>query len=195
MKLILASTSPYREALLQRLSLPFECVPPQIDEDHWKQAISDPQQLAVTLALEKARSVASQHPEALVIGGDQTAVLGTEILGKPGDRERNIEQLLQLSGQTHQLLTAVCVIQEQTERILLDQTFLRMRDLTRAEIEAYVDLDQPFDCAGGFKFEEHGVCLFDEVRCTDTTAIEGLPLLTLSKVLREFGLQFPLKPS
>lgn len=195
MKLILASTSTYREALLRRLGIPFECVSPDVDEDHWKHSISDPQQLVVTLAQAKAKAVSTDHPEALVIGADQVAVLDSDILNKPGSREGNIEQLTQLSGRTHQLLTAVCVMYAETSRILLDQTFLRMRELSQAEIEAYVDLDTPFDCAGGFKFEEHGVSLFEEVRCTDATAIEGLPLLTLSKVLREFGLQFPLAPS
>jgi len=105
--------------------------------------------------------------------------------------KKNIEQLTKLSGQTHQLLTAVCLIHQETERLLLDRTFLRMRPLTSAEIEAYVDLDEPFDCAGGYQFENHGVSLFEDVRSTDTTAIEGLPLLLVAKTLREFGLQFP----
>ncbi|MBD3674496.1 MAG: septum formation protein Maf [Planctomycetaceae bacterium] len=195
MKLILASTSSYRESLLRRLGLLFESAAPGVEEAHWKQTINDPRELAVTLAREKANAIASHSPDAVVIGADQVAVIDSEILDKPGSRAANIEQLKRLSGQTHQLLTAVCVKQDQTERILLDQTFLRMRDLTPAEIEAYVDLDEPFDCAGGFKYEAHGVSLFEEVRCTDTTAIQGLPLLTLSKVLRDFGLHFPMSSS
>jgi len=191
MNLILASTSFYRQSLLKRLGLPFEVMSPGVDESQYKQSISEPQELAVSLAQAKAHSIAKDHPDQLVIGADQLAVINGEILDKPGSREKNIEQLTKLSGQTHQLLTAVCLIHQETERLLLDRTFLRMRPLTSAEIEAYVDLDEPFDCAGGYQFENHGVSLFEDVRSTDTTAIEGLPLLLVAKTLREFGLQYP----
>jgi len=191
MNLILASTSPYRKSLLERLGLPFEVESPGIDESHWKESISNPQELAVVLAREKARAVSSRHPAAVILGSDQVAVLGSEILEKPGDRTTNIAQLQRLSKQTHQLITAVCVLHGETERMLLDQTFLRMRELTEQQIEAYLELDRPYDCAGGYKFEAHGISLFEEVRGTDTTAIEGMPLLMLAKTLREFGFEFP----
>jgi septum formation protein len=195
MNLILASSSPYRKTLLKRLGLPFQVIPPAVDESELKQAISEPQQLAVSLAQAKAQVVAEDHTDALVIGADQLAVIENEILDKPENRERNISQLTKLSGQSHQLLTAICLIHQKTERLLLDRTFLRMRPLTTAEIEAYIDLDEPFDCAGGYQYEAHGVSLFEDVRSTDTTAIEGLPLLLVAKTLREFGLKFPQNQS
>lgn len=189
--LILASTSPYRERLLRRLGVPFRVVAPDVDESSWKESISAADELAVALAQAKARSVAQREPDAVIIGSDQVAVLGSELLSKPGSREANIEQLHRLSGETHDLITAVCVLRGAEERILLDHTSLKMRRLNRDEIEAYVDLDRAFDCAGGYKYEEHGISLYEDVRCIDATAIEGLPLISLARTLREFGLQFP----
>lgn len=190
-ELILASTSPYRRKLIRRLAVPFRDIPPAVDETTWKEAIAAPDELAVALAQAKARCVAQQEPEAVVIGSDQVAALGSELLNKPGSREDNIRQLERLSGKTHDLITAVCVLHGAEERILLDRTSLSMRRLSREEIEVYVDLDRAFDCAGGYKFEEHGISLFEEVRCTDATAIEGLPLMSLARTLREFGVRFP----
>lgn len=189
--LILASTSPYRERLLRRLGVPFRVIAPDVQESTWKESISAADELTVALARAKANRVAEREPEAVVIGSDQVAVLGPELLNKPGSRAANIKQLERLSGQTHQLVTAVCVVRGADERILLDRTCLRMRRLSPEEIAAYVNLDQAFDCAGGYKFEAHGVGLFEEIRCTDATAIEGLPLISLGKTLREFGMQFP----
>jgi septum formation protein len=190
-ELILASTSPYREKVLRRLSLPFRAIAPDVEESVWKEAIAAPDELAVALAQAKARCVAQQVPEAVVIGSDQVAALGSELLHKPGSREATIQQLEQLSGKTHDLITAVCVSYGAEERILLARTSLTMRRLSREDIEVYVDLDRAFDCAGGYKFEEHGISLFDEVRCTDATAIEGLPLISVARALREFGFHFP----
>lgn len=189
--LILASTSPYRERLLRRLGIPFRVVPSGIDESTFKESISAADELTVALAQAKARSVAQREPDAVVIGSDQVAVLGSELLSKPGSREANIDQLKRLSGETHELITAVCVLHGAEERILLDHTALTMRRLNRDEIEAYVDIDRAFDCAGGYKYEEHGISLYEDVRCTDATAIEGLPLISLARTLREFGFQFP----
>lgn len=189
--LILASTSPYRKRLLNRLAVSFRVVDPNVNESTWKDKISSADELTIALARAKARSVAEQEPAAVIIGSDQVAALGAELLNKPGSRAANIEQLERLAGQSHQLVTAVCVLHGREERTLLDRTFLRMRRLSQDEIEAYVDLDQAFDCAGGYKFEAHGVGLFEDIRCTDATAIEGLPLISLGRTLREFGIQFP----
>jgi len=190
-ELILASSSPYRQKVLRRLAVPFRVVAPDVEEAAWKAAISAPDELAVALARAKARCVWQQAPDAVVIGSDQVAALGSELLDKPGSREATIGQLERLSGRTHDLITAVCVLYGTEERILLDRTSLTMRRLSRPEIELYADLDRPFDCAGGYKFEEHGISLFEEVRCTDATAIEGLPLISVARTLREFGFRFP----
>lgn len=191
MNLILASTSPYRKALLERLGIPFRVENPPVDEDDWKQKGLLPEELALTLAIEKARTVASDNLESLVIGSDQLAVLEGTILGKPGSRKRAIEQLSRLAGKTHRLFTAVCVRHGSRERVIQDAVSLRMRQLDRAAIERYVDFDEPFDCAGSYKIESRGICLFEQIDCADATAIEGLPLLALSHLLREFGCDFP----
>lgn len=190
-ELILASTSPYRKQLMNRLAVPFRVIASEVEESAWKDEVSAPDELAVALARAKANSVAQQEPDAVVIGSDQVAALGSEVLDKPGSREATIRQLQKLSGTTHDLLTAVCVLYGAEERILLDRTSLTMRPLSREEIEVYADLDRAFDCAGGYKFEAHGISLFEEVRCTDASAIEGLPLMSLARTLREFGVHFP----
>lgn len=190
-ELILASGSSYRRKLMRRLAVPFRVIAPIVEESRWKAAICAPEELAVALARAKASSVAKMEPDAVVIGSDQVAALGSDLLDKPGSKEASVRQLWRLSGKTHELITAVCVLHGTEERVLLDRTTLTMRRLSPEEIELYVDLDRPFDCAGGYKFEEHGIALFEEIRCTDSTAIEGLPLIALARTLREFGIRFP----
>lgn len=188
--IILASTSKYRKSLLNRLGIPFEAMAPLCDEDQFKKLIRDPQELAVTLAREKARSLAGAHsPDTIVIGGDQVATFENEILGKPHTAEKAFAQLKKLQGKTHRLVTAVCVVQGSREFPILDITELEMRPLTDSEIQNYIEWDQPLDCAASYKIEKSGITLMKRIQCADFTAIEGLPLIQLTKVLKDLGVE------
>lgn len=190
--LILASTSPYRRELLARLRVSFECEAPGVDEGLVQRAGGTPIEIAEKLALLKAKAVAARHPGAIVIGGDQVAALGGTILGKPGSAERASEQLLLLQGQTHELVTAIVVIdQAGLVRTYTEVARLTMRPLGREEINRYVAADNPIDCAGSYKLESLGIALFDQIAAVDHTAIVGLPLLATARLLRECGLQVP----
>lgn len=189
--MVLASTSPYRAALLARLRIPFEAVAPTYVETN------DPRSVAATLVLTqaegKARSVVPSRPGAVVIGSDQVAVLDGEILTKPGSPERAIEQLGRLSGRTHRLLTAVVTLDGSTgeRQTHLDETELTLRSLSPDEIVAYVAADTPEHCAGSYKIESLGISLFERQRGDDPTAIVGLPLIALSHQLRNIGFRIP----
>ena len=193
MNLILASTSPYRRRLLDRLRLPFTCIDPAVEE-----SIRDgesPQARACRLATEKTLSVAETlQGAAIVIGSDQVACLGTQILHKPGTPEAAVAQLAASSGQTVQFWTAVSVWtspeQPPAQRVVPCE--VKMRALSTDEISRYVALDQPLDCAGSFKWESLGITLFETIRTDDPTALEGLPLIALSELLREAGVSLPL---
>ncbi len=189
--LILASSSPYRKELLARLRVPFQSVSPGIDEDAWHRSDLLPDILARELALAKAKVVAERFPECVVIGSDQVASLGEEILTKPGSAERAIEQLTRLAGKTHQLWTAVCIISPDRKDGSVDQTNLVMRKLSPDAIARYVQADMPIDCAGAYKIESLGISLFERVQTVDPTAIVGLPLTFVSEILRQLGFEVP----
>ncbi len=184
-RLILASTSPYRRAQLERLGLDFESVAPHVDEDSLQTSGLAPAEIARELALLKARAVFDKHPAATVIGGDQVCALGERILRKPGSASGARAQLAELSGKTHLLHTAVAVLSPRGSACHIEPARLAMRQLTDEEIAAYVDLDDPHDCAGSYKLEAAGIRLFERIDCADWTAIEGTPLLALCKLLRE----------
>jgi len=189
-RLILASTSRYRRELLGRLRLPFESVAPQVEED--QHAGESVESMVARLAEAKARAVARVHPGALVIGADQAASLGGHALGKPGDRERAIEQLALCSGQHVLFHTALCVIDAQGRQAAdLDTTTVRFRTLTDTEIARYVDAEQPYDCAGSFKCEGLGISLFEAIETSDPSALIGLPLIRLCALLRRAGVAVP----
>jgi septum formation protein len=183
--LILASTSPYRRALLERLRLPFQVARPEVSEAH--RPGEPPRERALRLALAKAGAVAERHPGAIVIGSDQVAALGNAILDKPGDAATCRRQLRELSARTAHFYTAVAV----GEVAHVDVTRAAFRALSDAEISRYVDSEQPFDCAGGFKMEGLGISLFDRIETTDPTALIGLPLIWLAAQLRAAGLPTP----
>ncbi|MFO0903580.1 MAG: nucleoside triphosphate pyrophosphatase [Pirellulales bacterium] len=185
--LLLASTSPYRRALLARLGLPFRVRAPLCDEESLKAAALSPRELAEHLAFAKADSLAWQEPQATIIGSDQLATFDGRILGKPGSFDAAVEQLLSMSGRPHQLITAFVVLHQAVARRHTDVATLQMRRLTRAEIERYVAADQPFDCAGAYKLEERGITLFERIESADHSAITGLPLIALTTTLRELG--------
>ena len=189
--LILASTSPYRRLLLARLGLPFECVAPGADETRLPDEPAEA--MAVRLARLKAEAVAARFPHAIVIGSDQVALRGTDILGKPGTVERCREQLRASSGQEVVFLTAVHVIDGSTGRVEahVDRTVVHFRDLADAEIDRYIERDHPLDCAGGFKAEALGIALFDRIESQDPTGLTGLPLSWLCGALRRARVQIP----
>ena len=185
--LLLASGSRYKRQLLERLRVPFHVYSPDVDES--PQAGEAPQGLVTRLAALKARTVAAQFAESLVIGADQVAVCGGLITGKPGNAARCAEQLRNASGQSVSFLTAVCLYREndQLADAYVDTTVVRFRTLTEAEIARYIELEQPFDCAGGFKAEGLGISLFDSIESHDPTALIGLPLIWLAGALRRAG--------
>lgn len=185
--LILASGSAYRQALLARIGLPFEVVVAGIDESG--RPGEAPAELVRRLAQDKASAVAMQRPEACIIGSDQLAVCGKRILGKPGSEARCVEQLLSCSERVVEFLTAVVLISPATGAAALhiDATQVHFRRLGRAEVERYVALERPLDCAGGFKCEGLGIVLFESIRSQDPTALIGLPMIWLAGALREAG--------
>lgn len=189
MALILASTSRYRRELLERLRLPFQVARPEVDET--PEAGESPVALAQRLARAKAQAIAVQLPDAWVIGSDQVAALGPQPLGKPGTRDKAIAQLHAMSGGEIQFHTSIALIRGDTVFEAMDTTRVSFRSLQAAEIERYVDAEQPLDCAGSFKSEGLGISLFDAIESSDPTALVGLPLIALSRLLREAGFTLP----
>lgn len=189
--LVLASSSVHRRQLLERLGLPFECAPPGVDEAPL--AGESPAALATRLARAKALAIARERNDAIVIGSDQVALRGEQVLGKPGDAERCRAQLAASSGCELTFLTAVCVVAAGGAQTFehIDRTIVQMRVLDHAEIARYVAQDRPWDCAGGFKAESLGVALVSRIETVDPTALTGLPLIWLAGVLRDCGLSVP----
>jgi len=190
-RLILASTSAYRRELLARLRVPFEALAPGCEEHRLPDEPA--QALALRLAQLKAETVATRHPGSVVIGSDQVAVRGTEILGKPGTVERCTAQLQQSSGHGVVFLTAVHIVDGRNARAEshVDHTVVRFRSLDADEIARYIAADAPLDCAGGFKAESLGITLFDRIESNDPTALTGLPLIWVSAALRRAGIPVP----
>jgi septum formation protein len=190
--LILASTSRYRHELLSRLQLPFRSEAPQVDES--PQPGEPPRTLAVRLADAKARSVSAMSPGALVIGSDQVASLDGRSLGKPGSEEAAVAQLLAMSGREVSFFTAVTLARDGRRLgAATDHTRVWFRVLVESEVREYVARDRPLDCAGAFRCEGLGVALFRRIRSDDPTALVGLPLIAVARLLREAGCS-PLLP-
>jgi septum formation protein len=187
--LVLASTSRYRAELLGRLRLRFERTAPGVDERQRPGEAA--RELAVRLARAKAAAIATQRPGAVVVGSDQVAELDGLALGKPGGRDAAIAQLQACSGREVLFHTAVCVARDAHCDAFLDLTRVRFRLLADAEIERYLDAEQPFDCAGSFKAEGLGACLFEAIHSEDPSALIGLPLIRLAASLRRHGYALP----
>jgi septum formation protein len=189
--IILASTSPHRRSLLERLGLPLTCVAPEVDEGLVEGEL--PRDRAMRLARAKASAVARLYPGAIVIGSDQVASIGDEaaaqILRKPGDRDTCRRQLLAMSGRTAHFDTAVAVARDATLNAHLEPTLVRFRKLQLSEIDSYMEREPSFDCAGGFKCEGLGVTLFDSIESRDPTALIGLPLIWLCAAFRDIGVK------
>ncbi|NPE60352.1 septum formation inhibitor Maf [Dickeya dadantii] len=186
-QIVLASTSLYRKALLEKLGLPFVCAAPDIDEtpDDGESA----SELVSRLAIAKARSLAGRYPDSLIIGSDQVCVLGGAITGKPHTRENAIRQLQQASGRCITFYTGLALLNSATTSLqcVVEPFDVYFRALSVREIERYVDCEQPFDCAGSFKSEGLGITLFDRLSGRDPNTLVGLPLITLLELLREEG--------
>lgn len=186
--LILGSTSPYRRELMQRLQTPFITAAPDIDET--RLADESARDMVLRLSLEKAKAVATRHPDALIIGSDQCAVLHEQVIGKPGSHENAVKQLQNSSGKTVAFLTGLCLYDSRDGSYQLDVVpfSVDFRELTAAEIDLYLRKDQPYNCAGSFRSESLGITLFKRMHGDDPTALMGLPLIRLSQMLQQAGL-------
>ncbi|MDH4554207.1 septum formation inhibitor Maf [Pseudomonas sp. BN417] len=189
--LVLASSSPYRRELLERLRLPFTWSAPAIDETRHPQESAE--RLVRRLALEKAQALATLHPNHLIIGSDQVAVLGEQILGKPHGFERARSQLLAASGTSVSFLTGLALLNSATGNYQVDCVpfTVHFRELDEARISRYLEAERPYDCAGSFKAEGLGVSLFRATEGSDATSLVGLPLIRLVDMLLAEGVQIP----
>lgn len=185
--LILASSSLYRKELLKRLKLPFTVQVSHVSEN--QNSDESATDLCERLAAQKAEKVAATHPNSLIIGCDQVAILNQSILGKPGNYETAFQQLSNSSGKTLLFHSAVCLLNSQTQRKQLTHitTEVRYRKLTSYQIEQYLRIDEPYDCAGSGRIESLGITLVESVISTDPTALIGLPLITLTEFLLKEG--------
>lgn len=190
-RIVLASSSSYRRGLLDRFLNDYEAVSPDVDESAWPDL--PPEELAPLLARKKAEAVSSKDRDALIIGADQLAVLDELVLGKPGDHQHAVEQLLAASGKAVRFLTAVCLLDPVTRKRYehVDTTTVRFRNFDRRLAENYLRHDQPYDCAGSFKLEGAGFVLFESVSTDDPTALIGMPMIWLSGQLQELGYLLP----
>lgn len=190
-RLILASSSPYRRQLLDRLAVAYTCISPDIDESPLPG--EPPESTALRLAHAKAEKIAADCSDALVIGSDQVAVLNGTLIGKPGDHAGAREQLRAMSGNITVFHTAVCLLDADhgglQSRVV--PTRVRLRSLDDAEIERYLHRDRPYDCAGSAKIEALGIALVESVESEDPTALIGLPLIALCQMLRRAGMELP----
>ena len=188
--LVLASTSRHRRDLLTRAGIPFEAVAPAFDEEAAKDG-RPPEQLAAYLARAKAESIGRHRPGDIIVGCDQIAVHRGEQLGKPGTRAAAIAQLGRLAGDRHRLVTAMAVMRGNDVQEHLEVAELTMRALTPEQIPRYIDADGPLDCAGSYRLESRGVTLFESITSNDHSAIVGLPLLALVRILASLGVVIP----
>lgn len=183
--LVLASSSPYRAALLERLGLPFETCAPHIDETPLPQ--EQPEELVARLAEAKARAVGAKFPHALVIGSDQVAVLDRHILGKPGTHERALQQLRAASGREVIFYTGLCLFNTTTgeAKTTVEPFRVQFRPLTEKQIEHYLQRERPYQCAGSFQSEGLGITLFKRLQGDDPNTLIGLPLIRLTELLEQ----------
>jgi septum formation protein len=187
--LVLASSSVYRQSLLARLRLPFSIAPPHVDES--PRAAEAPQDTALRLAEEKARAVAASYTDAFIIGSDQVAALDGELLGKPHNPEAALAQLMAVRGQNVVFHTALCLLRSADGHCAIEDitTRVRFRRYTSEQALRYLEVDQPYDCAGSAKIESLGIALVEHVDSTDPTALIGLPLIALVTMLKRAGIE------
>lgn len=192
--IVLASSSAYRRELLKKLAIDFSCCAADVDET--PRPNEPPAELALRLSVEKALAVGRSHPAHWVIGSDQVAAFDGEILGKPGGREWAVAQLQRQSGKVVSFYTGLCLLDSASGRYLtaLDWCQVHFKPLSLPQIEYYLDVDRPYDCAGSFKSEALGIALFDKICGEDPNALIGLPLIKLVGLLQQFGLDV-LRPA
>lgn len=187
--IILASSSVYRKDLLNKLNIDFTCISPNINES----PINDesPQNLALRLAKEKAQAIQRKHTSHLIIASDQVASFSDQILGKPGNFENTVHQLKQQSGKAVQFFTSICVLDSSSNicHSATDICTVYFKTLTEQQINHYVAIDRPYDCAGGFKSEGVGIALFNKIEGDDPNALIGLPLIKLITLLNKFDIE------
>ncbi len=185
--IILASTSPFRKSLLEKLNIDFDCAKPDVDEAPL--AGESPQALVERLAILKAKAVAQQHPKALLIGSDQVATCEGEILGKPHTVDNAIKQLLKFSGKCVTFYTGLCVYdsEKNVSKSLVEEFNVHFKQLNEHEIKRYIEIEQPLNCAGSFKSEGLGICLFEKLAGDDPNSLIGLPLIKLIALLDQHG--------
>lgn len=186
--LLLASTSPFRQSLLEKLHYPFETASPNIDESALPGESAE--QLVKRLAQAKAEACAASHADALIIGSDQVCVINGQILGKPHTVENAVRQLQAASGRTVTFYTGLCLHNADTghSQVICEPYHVHFRQLTEAEIRRYISLEQPLNCAGSFKSEGLGIALFDRLEGRDPNTLVGLPLIALCDMLAEAGI-------
>lgn len=187
MQLVLGSTSAFRKALLDKFNVTFETAKPNIDETPRKN--EQPINLVERLAIEKAQAVAGEFPAHLIIGSDQVAVCEGNILGKPGNFDNAVKQLSSFSGKTVTFLTGLCLFNSATGKYqsLVEPFYVSFKELTQAEITNYLHAEQPYNCAGSFKSEGLGICLFEKLAGDDPNTLIGLPLIRLHAMLKQEG--------
>lgn len=185
--IVLASTSPFRKTILEKLNLPFECAKPNIDETALANETAI--ELVQRLAVEKAKAVANKFPNALIIGSDQVALSEGVILGKPHNFENGLNQLTSFSGKAVEFHTGLCVFDSATGKTLsLVELFtVHFNKLSTEDISAYLHAEQPYNCAGSFKSEGLGICLFEKLEGDDPNSLVGLPLIRLVSLLKTHG--------
>ncbi len=187
MQLVLASTSPFRKSILQKLGVPFDCHAPEVDES--PHPGENPAQLVERLSIAKAQAVAAHLKEGLVIGSDQVAVIDNEILGKPGNHANAVAQLERAAGKTVTFLTGLALVNVKTGSIQAEVVPFKVvfRQLTREQIDNYLNAEQPYNCAGSFKSEGLGIALFEQLEGDDPNTLIGLPLIRLIRMLEKEG--------
>ena len=191
--IILASTSIYRKQLLEKLSIPFECIKPEVDESAYKNKLYQPNEIAEKLSALKANTVLESNPDSIIIGSDQVIHLDGETFSKPRTIKNATNQLKKMRGKTHELISGVTIATKIKSITFSHSTFLTLReDLLDSEIEYYVKKEEPLFCAGSYMIENLGIALFSEVKTTDFNSIIGLPLIDLITHLKEFDIH-PLR--
>ncbi len=187
-RIVLGSSSPFRKALLEKLDLSFDCDSPDIDETPLKD--ERPKDMVARLAKEKADAIAQRHPQSVIIASDQCATLDGKIIGKPGNHEAAVAQLLAASGRTVTFYTSLCVLNAGTNNYqeVVEPYYVYFRDLTETQIENYLKKEEPYNCAGSFKSEGLGISLFDRLEGNDPNTLIGLPLIQLIKMLEKVNI-------
>lgn len=191
--LILASSSPFRQSILKKINLPFSCFSPDVDESALDNEL--PNDLVARLSVKKAKAAEQHFSEGIAIGSDQVAVHNGQILGKPHTKENAMAQLSSFSGQAVQFLTGMCLfdIASKEHKVIVEPFTVHFKTLTAEQIEAYCDAETPYNCAGSFKSEGLGICLFDRLEGDDPNSLIGLPLIRLNELLSHFGIDVLLE--